>query len=78
MRKLTVQETEDCVKLTWSIHTEFERIKDRYNRLKAERKQWKREFKALKKWVKTFNEIIENEQKQQSMISCQKGAKDED
>ena len=75
-----VEETEDSVKLTWSIPQEFERIKARAKRLKAEKKKWKRDFKALKDWTTNFHRIIENAQKSLSIIGDQnqQGAKDED
>lgn len=74
-----VEETEDSVKLTWSIPQEFERIKAQAKRLKAEKKKWKRDFKALKDWVSNFQRIIENAQKSLSIIDDQneKGTKDE-
>ena len=72
-------ETEDSVKLTWSIPQEFERIKAQAKRLKDEKKKWKRDFKALKDWVGNFQRIIENAQKSLSIIGDQneKGTKDE-
>lgn len=75
-----VEETQDSVKLTWSIPQEFDSIKAAYKRLKAEKKKWKRDFKALVRRLKWFQDIIEIEKKQQSMIGYQdlKGAKDED
>lgn len=75
-----VAETEDGVKLTWSIPQEFDRIKAQYKRLKAEKKKWKRDFKALKDWVWNFQQIIENAQKPLSIFGEQnkQGAKDED
>ena len=75
-----VEETEDSVKLTWSIPQEFERIKAQYKRLKAEKKKWKRDFKALKDWTTNFEQIIENAQKPLSIFGEQneKGIKDED
>lgn len=75
-----VEETEDCVKFTWSIPQEFERIKAQAKRLKAEKKKWKRDFKALKDWTANFQQIIENAQKSLSIIGDQnqQGAKDED
>lgn len=74
-----VEETQDSVKLTWSISQEFERIKAQAKRLKAEKKKWKRDFKALKDWVGNFQRIIENAQKSLSIIGDQneKGTKDE-
>lgn len=74
-----VEESEDSVKLTWSIPQEFERIKAQAKRLKAEKKKWKRDFKALKDWVANFQRIIENAQKSLSIIGDQneKGTKDE-
>lgn len=75
-----IEETEDCVKFTWAIPQEFERIKAQAKRLKAEKKKWKRDFKALKDWTANFQRIIENAQKSLSIISeqNQQGAKDED
>lgn len=72
-------ETEDSVKLTWSIPQEFERIKAQAKRLKDEKKKWKRDFKALKYWVANFQRIVENAQKSLSIIGDQneKGTKDE-
>ena len=74
-----VAETEDSVKLTWSIPQEFERIKAQAKRLKDEKKKWKRDFKALKDWVANFQRIVENAQKSLSIIGDQneKGTKDE-
>lgn len=74
-----IEETEDSVKLTWSIPQEFERIKAQAKRLKAEKKKWKRDFKALKDWVANFQRIIENAQKSLSIIGDknEKGTKDE-
>lgn len=74
-----VEETEDSVKLTWSIPQEFERIKAQAKRLKAEKKKWKRDFKNLKDWVLNFQQIIENAQKSLSIIGeqNQQGTKDE-
>ena len=71
------EETEDCVKLTWSIPQEFERIKAQAKRLKAEKKKWKRDFKAFKDWVGNFQRIIDNAQKSLSIIGDQneKGTK---
>ena len=75
-----IEETQDSVKLTWSIPQEFERIKAQAKRLKAEKKKWKRDFKALKDWTANFQRIIENAQKSLSIIGDQnqKGVKDED
>lgn len=74
-----VEETEDSVTLTWSIPQEFERIKAQAKRLKAEKKKWKQDFKALVRWVENFQDILKAEEKQQSMIGFQneKGTKDE-
>lgn len=73
-----VEETEDSVKLTWSIPQEFERIKARAKRLKAEKKKWKRDFKALKDWTTNFERIIDNAKKPLSIFGeNQQGAKDE-
>lgn len=75
-----IEETQDSVKLTWSIPQEFEQIKAQAKRLKAEKKKWKRDFKSLVRRLKWFNDILDIEKKQQSMIGYQnpKGAKDED
>lgn len=47
---------------------------------KAEKKKWKRDFKSLVRRLQWFQNIIEIEKKQQSMIGYQdqQGAKDED
>lgn len=75
-----VEENQDNVKLTWSIPQEFEQIKAQAKRLKAEKKKWKRDFKALKDWTANFQQIIKNAQKPLSIIGeqNQQGAKDED
>ena len=74
-----VEQTADSVKLTWSIPQGFERIKAQVKRLKAEKKKWKRDFKALKDLTANFEQIIDTAQKPLSIFGEQKqqGAKDE-